>query len=178
MGGREIVMDTKEIQKLICIQEVLKFNIPCENVSFFFHGEADVLSLNRNKYISEFEVKISKSDFKAEKKKVTKWMFFEMRTETHIPNYFWYVCNEGLIQISEIPIYAGLMYVVNGELEIIKKPLLLHKKKADTERIMTKFCKVMSERIHLGNCRLTYENKEHKKRSDKIFQEYPDNLLP
>lgn len=170
-------MNTKEIQSLICIQEVLKFNIPCENISFFFHGEADVLSLNKNKYLSEFEVKISKSDFKADSKKARKWQLFNNKIESLIPNYFWYVCTDKLIKVSEIPVYAGLIYVVDGVLEIIKKPQLLHKKKADTEKVMTKFCKVMSERIYLGNCRMTYENKRSRERNDKTMKEYPENML-
>ena len=70
-------LSTREIQALICQSETLKFNIPCENVKYLFSDwEIDVLSLNKSNYLTEFEVKISRSDFKADAKK-KKWVFYQ-----------------------------------------------------------------------------------------------------
>ena len=45
------------------------------------------------------------------------------------PNYFWYACPEGLIDIKDIPDYAGLVYISKSGMvnENIKKAPKLHK---------------------------------------------------
>lgn len=152
-------MTTKNIQSQVCKSEVLKGNIPCENVSYVFHGECDVLSLLKSGYISEYEVKISRSDFKAEKKKTHKWLLFDSRHERNIPNYFSYVCPDGLIKVDELPDYAGLIYAYEGHINIIKKPKILHRYKKNTLELMGKFLRVKNQREYLGSCLLTYNNK-------------------
>jgi hypothetical protein len=155
-------MKTAEIQKLICKTEVLKRNLACENVDYLLAWECDVLSLNKTGYLSEFEVKVSRSDFLAEKKKVRKWQLLIERNEWACPNYFWYVCPEGLISETEVPEYAGLIYVSTEGLEIYKSAKLLHKGKKDLDKVLTKFCRITTERIYLGGCRMTYENRRSK----------------
>lgn len=156
---------TKDIQKAICKSEVLKSNIPCENVSMLFSHEADVLSMNKNGYLIEFEVKISRSDFLADLKK-SKWQFYEHKAEKSTPNYFYYVCPKNLILLEEIQNFAGLIYFSEEGLEVIKNAKLLHKYKRDKVEVLTKFSRVMSERMYLGGCRLTYENKERRKQRE------------
>ena len=163
-------MNTKEVQQSVCRSEVLKGNIPCENVSFFFVGEADVLSLNKTGYLHEFESKISRADFKADLSK-RKWQYFESRLAQHIPNYFSYVCPSGLILPDEVPIFSGLFYVEGDDLDMVKRPVLLHKEKAIKERVLTKFSRVLTERMYLGSCRLTYNNKKHK---EWVSEKYPE----
>jgi hypothetical protein len=157
------VFSTAVIQKMVCEMEVLRFNLPCENVKYLFSDwEIDVLSMNKNDYLTEYEVKVSRSDFKADAKK-KKWQWYEKRIETMISNYFYYTCPEGLILENEIPAFAGLIYATNEGLKVIKKAPLLHKKKHDRVRTLSKFCRVMSERSYLGSCRLTYENAKRKR---------------
>jgi hypothetical protein len=44
------------------------------------------------------------------------------------PNKFWYACPVGLIDVSEVPTYAGLIYVMDsGEARVIKKAPFMHK---------------------------------------------------
>ena len=141
--------------------EVLKFNLPCENVKYLFSDwEIDVLSMNKNDYLIEYEIKITRSDFKADSKK-KKWEWYEKRVETMISNYFYYVCPKDLIKENEIPVFAGLIYVTQSGIEIIKKAQLLHKKKHDRNKLLSKFCRIMTERSYLGSCRLTYENNKN-----------------
>lgn len=150
---------TKEIQQAICKMEVLKFNIPCENVNYMFGSwEYDVLSLNKAGNITEFEVKISRSDFKADRKK-RKFKYYEQKNFTLMPNRFYYACPEGLIQPDEIPAYAGLIYFNCGEFAIIKNAPLIHKIKHDTDKIKSKILRIQTERMYLGGCRMTYNNK-------------------
>ena len=154
-------MTGKQIQEIICKSEVLKLNIPCENVRYLFNHEVDVLSLNKSGYLTEFEVKVSRSDFKADLKK-EKWEWFDVRLETQIPNYFIYSCIPELIIKEEIPSFAGLVYVTDEGIEVVKKPKLLHKFKKPQEQILSKFAKVFSERIYLGSCRMTYDQQIRK----------------
>jgi hypothetical protein len=155
-------MGTKEIQRLICVSEVLKFNIPCENVSpLIWSHEADVLSINKNDYLTEFEVKVSRSDFLVDKKKL-KWRFYNLAINHKIANRFFYVCPEGLISESEVPENAGLIYANRETLTVIKPAPLIHKIKCDRLRMLNKFCTMMSQRACLGKCMMTYKNDQLK----------------
>ena len=53
-----------------------------------------------------------------------------------LPNYFNYVVPCGLISLEDVPEYAGLIYF-NDDLsfDVIKKPKLLHKTKANDKFI-------------------------------------------
>lgn len=163
-------MDTSRIQEILCKEEVLKGNLPCENISAGFLGEADVLSILKSGYISEFEVKISRSDFKADAKK-DKWKHYELRIEKNIPNYFQYVCPKGLIHPSEVQDFAGLIYVSEDSYEVIKRPKIIHRHKHELNRILKKMCRMKSERKYLGCCLLTYRNNEAKERNKKRLME-------
>jgi hypothetical protein len=153
-------MKTKQIQAIICKSEILKGSLPCENVTLYYilgDNEFDVLSLNKSGFLTEFEVKISRSDFKADAKK-KKWEKYQQRIPEQTPNYFNYVCPEGLIEAHEVPEYAGLIYVDNlGALKVIRKAKLLHSYKQDSMKILTKFYRLSAERQYLGSCRFAYE---------------------
>lgn len=150
---------TDAIQKAICRSEVLKSNAVCENVKYLFSSwEYDVLSLNKGGYITEFEVKISRSDFLADKKK-RKFKYYESKVEKLMPNRFYYVCPVYLISPDEIPKYAGLIYYYeNGMLEVVKKAPLIHRLKHNRQKIESKIIRLKCERMYLGSARMTYEN--------------------
>jgi hypothetical protein len=85
-------------------------------------------------------VKISKSDFKADFKKEKKHLLLETKyngkslTDNDLcPHYFFYAVPEGLIDVSEVPEYAGLVYATTyyPYVKWVKKPPLLHKEKYD-----------------------------------------------
>ena len=124
----------------------------------FGSWEYDVISLNKAGNITEFEVKISRSDFKADKKK-RKFKYYEQKNFSLMPNRFYYACPEGLIQPEEIPSYAGLIYFNGEELAIIKSAPLIHKIKHDIDKIKSKIIRIQTERMYLGCCRMTYNNK-------------------
>lgn len=158
-------MNTKHIQELVCKEEILKGNLPCENIQApLFAGEQDVLSVLKSGYMVEYEVKISRSDFKADFKK-DKWKFYDWKIENKIPNYFYYVCPSGMIKENEIPLFAGLVYAHDTYLEVIKKAKIVHRYKHDLLKILTKFCRMKSERQYLGDCLMTYKNKKIKERN-------------
>lgn len=158
---------TKEIQESVCKNEVLKFNTPCENVSFFSH-ESDVLSINKSGYLTEFEIKISRSDFKADFKK-RKWLKHNFNNENRIANRFYYVCPKGMILENEVPDFAGLIYYLDDVLIYVKTAPLLHKTKHDKDKVLKMFCRILSERKYLGSCRMTYNNKLIMERSKSFY---------
>lgn len=131
-------MTAKDIQKaLFKLKQAAKYNI-C-NVYFFNEykfGECDFLSIGQNDYICSFEVKVSKSDYKADflKEKKHQYLSSVNRDKLNIPNKFYYVCPENLIKVEEVPDYAGLVYVKDGFCTEIKKAPFLHKTKINYER--------------------------------------------
>lgn len=163
-------MTTKEIQAIVGRTQVLKFHNPvCENVKYLINDfELDVISISKSGMLYEFEVKISRGDFKADLKK--RKHFFYTQVPERGPNYFSYVCPDGLIKKSEIGSGIGLYYAKDGELIEIQAPKRLHKIIHDKEKILEKVCRVMSERHFLGSCRMTFENKEHVARVAKYFK--------
>jgi hypothetical protein len=159
--SREIT--TSEIQKKICKEEVLKGNIPCENIGHFV-GEHDVLSILKSGLIAEYEVKVSRSDFIADAKK-DKWKHHELEIFDNLPNYFYYACPIGLISTEEIPNYSGLVYVSKNGVEVVKRPKKIHSIKHEQPRLLKKMCRIKSERKYLGCALLTYNNNKIKERN-------------
>jgi len=106
-------------------------------------AECDTLSISNSEYIYEYEIKISKADFKKdfikEKHSYIKSGNYVVENKKGIwyntANYFYFVVPENLISVEDIPEYAGLMYSIGNTFVTIKKAPLLHKTKATTELI-------------------------------------------
>lgn len=144
---------TQMIERRICSMQRGKNFHAITNV-YVYRWESDVFSITRANRVTEFEVKISRSDFLADKKKeryrvlqaggpcVFKktrkgWSnqqqcLIDAEYETTyspgmVPNYFYYACPPGLIDADEIPVKVGLFYVSDdGRTREIKKAKLLH----------------------------------------------------
>ncbi len=121
--------------------------------------ECDFFCMNRDGYSFEFEIKISRSDFHADKKKykhaifrdgfVMKqrqrynketrgWDSYEEKVERiFIPNRFYYVVPDGLVKKEEVPSYAGLIYVTStNTICIVKRAPFIHKRKMDFRKVL------------------------------------------
>lgn len=104
--------------------------------SYVYTWESDLLALNKNtKYVTEYEIKTSRADFKADFKKEDKHKYIELVFNDGIenpqsPNHFYYVTTPGLLDRSEIPEYAGLIQIGNS-ITFTKRAPLLHKNKAE-----------------------------------------------
>lgn len=72
--------------------------------------EADVLVLRKSGLAAEYEIKLSRADFRADFQKQAKHAALRARA-TSCPNYFFYVAPAGLIPPAEVPSYAGLIEV-------------------------------------------------------------------
>ncbi len=111
-------------------------------VGFIFYAwESDYLAISKAGYVYECEIKISHSDFlneaihKQNKMRILQGLSASDGTiDDRRPNYFWYVCPEGIISEAECPKFAGLMYITDsGTFRCIKSAPCLHKAKYDTQ---------------------------------------------
>jgi hypothetical protein len=170
---------TKEIQQTICKAEIKKGNHVAENFNYFFRGELDVISVAKSGYVSELEVKVSRADFRADAKK-SKWLYYNYAIENpfaknDVPNYFTYVCpvinGKALISETELAPYMGLIYVIDGELIIIRKPKLIHKYKPDIIKLLTKMLTVNNWHHYYGAQKLTILNRETIAANDQAAKE-------
>jgi len=132
---------SKNIEAAMCMYLYEKSHSP---ITTHFTGmglmECDVLSISKADYIYEYEIKISRADFKKDfiKEKHT-FIINEKYTRTRkgelvylLPNYFNFVVPRDLISVDEVPDYAGLIYMnEDSSFTIVKKPKLLHKTKAN-----------------------------------------------
>jgi hypothetical protein len=123
--------------------------------SCVFAWESDVISITRTDFVHEFEIKISRADFKADAKKDrARWLVDPVIRRDWLdgvherpvkrPNYFHYVVPKGLIEPGEVPEYAGLIYVnklpqrfalswlINT---VVKEPKRLHSEKIDGRQL-------------------------------------------
>lgn len=99
---------------------------------FIWDWESDYFCITTSGYTVEVEVKISRSDFKADSKKTQKHFILKNSAKDQVvmplhsyepekystiaivkpkgPNKFYYCCPEEMIKPEEVPEYAGLLY--------------------------------------------------------------------
>jgi len=92
-------------------------------------GKADLLSVTKARLVHEFEVKCSVTDFKRE---------FENKDTKHdrldradnrlmsLPNYFWFATPPTLLELDDIPGYAGFMLVDDDGCSVEKDAPRIH----------------------------------------------------
>lgn len=112
--------------------------------SFFYHGwEMDLCKIRKNGMVIEYEIKISRHDFKNDFKKtgVDPTTYTTQNKHELILsgltdiNRFYFVTTPGLIQPDEIPYYAGLMeYNRYKGFTTIKAAPLIHKRSVPESR--------------------------------------------
>lgn len=78
---------------------------------------ADVIGFGSHQHSVLFEIKVSRSDFLADKKKE-----FRIYPQKGIGRYRFYVCPAGMINVSDLPNGWGLMWLIDGKLEIVLNP--------------------------------------------------------
>lgn len=117
-----------------------------DNAFIFSHDwESDFFFINRDGWSFEVEVKVSLSDFRADFKKkkheIFKTGYYTDRDnkkieKKFIPNRFYYAVPEGLVDVKDIPEYAGLITVNEYELKIVKRAPFIHRRKIDFRRVL------------------------------------------
>lgn len=125
------------------IQKALHYSFLSESTKkyemynmFVYDWESDYLTITRSGYAYECEIKISRSDFFNDAKKLNKHLILEGKKEKPEPNYFYYAVPKDLIKVEEVPEYAGLIYIINDyNSTIVKEAPKLNKEKQDVEKL-------------------------------------------
>ena len=110
--------------------------------------ECDVFEITKAGYFVEYEIKISRNDFKADSRKSDKGVSWFTNEFQHLnrpernkhadlelrsgkgPSRFWFVVPDGLVKEDEVPEWAGLLYI-DRHVSCIKSAPLLHRIKPD-----------------------------------------------
>jgi len=106
--------------------------------------EMDMFKVSERGYVTEYEVKVSRGDFKAdfkkapelfEKHKLGSTKHDRVKTGERLCNRFYFVVPQGLVKPEEVPEYAGLIYYTKagriewmGDFRLVKNARLLHKR--------------------------------------------------
>ncbi len=147
----------------------------------FFYGmwEMDVFLLRPSGHVYEYEIKISKSDFKADFNKNCggKLKHDNISAGTGRCNRFYFVVPDSLIAIEDCPKHAGLIYFTDGKygrLNIVKAAPLLHKNKCKIDYIGISQRLAFRERHWAKKYHYErHEVKELKSKIKRIIEENP-----
>lgn len=126
--------------------------------------ESDFFMVNTGGYTYEVEIKVTKSDFKADAQKVDKhnilkngtypsktgyyradvpssskdgidWVTTQKPWDRR-PNKFFYAVPEGMIDPADVPDYAGLMYARETDIITVKEAPFIHREKLRLEAVL------------------------------------------
>jgi len=172
------------------------YSYQISNAFIFAHDwESDFFCTNREGWAFEFEVKISRADFKADVSKnkheafktgcITrptnwdrennKWNRIPI-AKAFIPNRFYYAVPEGLITKEEVPEYAGLI-TVGSYAKIIKRAPFIHRRKLEFRKILCDKFYHRWEYERRRNQLLNYDHKQLIERVKKFNEKYPDDKI-
>jgi len=82
------------------------------NNIYWFESEADSMVITVANILIECEIKRDLQDFRHDFKKEKHDLMRSLYDTSIIPNFFYFVCPEGLIPTNQIPEYAGLIYIM------------------------------------------------------------------
>lgn len=138
----------ESIQKALWLRKPILRNPQYEMFNLMLYAwESDYLAISKGGRVYEVEIKISHADFLNEAKHkdkklqllggsiVTEEDFYGFKPldyDRHMPkpNYFYYVCPQGVIAPEEVPEFAGLLYITDGDgFRMEKVAPELHRKK-------------------------------------------------
>lgn len=137
---------------------------------YVFDWESDVLILTKAVLWYEIEVKISRSDFFNDKKKIGKHNKMTDPEYKRKPNYFYYAVPYGMIKPEECPSYAGLIYVkVDGcDYTVAKSAPKLHTNKIDPNALC------LADKFYFNMCNAKYEQRQSKQEVVDVHNHYSD----
>lgn len=158
-------MKGTEIQDSILVGFYKSKPLAITNYSGITGYEGDVMMVSPSGFVTEYEVKTSRADFKKDFSKVSKHNRLKKPNAPskswgypYAPNYFYYVCIDGLIKKDEVPAYAGLIYIVGGIPVIIIKAKRLHNHKI-TQPLKDRIGRTLSLRTIFGSSYLRHKHK-------------------
>lgn len=124
------------------------------NAHFYDPNEADIMSVTKAGIAHVFEIKISRSDLKADFKKERHiWLKKRQAKERHFygggstwlcPNYFWFVAPEPVLAGIAVPDYAGIMITGTRHVRIARHAPRLHREKLTDAEVAFLLSKLQS----------------------------------
>lgn len=186
------MMKVQEIQDILLKEYFPKGRKWCTtNFCGLAMQEMDIIMISKSYMVYEYEVKCSYTDFKADFRKKYKHRRLANTEPKHIykseewnkakdldeqyikstgyagrPNYFYYICKEGLIPLEEVPEYAGLCYIIGESVEIIKKAPKLHKHKAN-QKLIEAICQSNTAKLIYGCSYMNYKQRKNESDSSR-----------
>ncbi len=105
------------------------------NMKYFsLENENDFIAVTESGLTFEYEIKTRKFDFADDFKKVSKHeklkAAYKCKDNTQsfdLPNKLFYACPPGIIDKKDVPPYAGLIYVDEEKIRVMKSAPLLHR---------------------------------------------------
>jgi hypothetical protein len=99
----------------IITTELMRWIQPDTCIPNYYIGrwECDILRITKSSHLVEYEVKVSRADFKADASKECRWQskYDNIKAGGRV-NRFFYVVPEGIIHKDEVPDWAGLIYAI------------------------------------------------------------------
>lgn len=143
-------MTRKEIQNAIFFAYDRTQNVIAMDIHYVVNHPADVLVVRKSGTAAEFCIKESFQEFLHDFRAGGKNS--EMKTkDPRGPQFFYYVCEPGVIPLTHLPDYAGLIYARQptktggiGKTEIMKEAERLHKEK--DPRVYQRICRSLMYR--------------------------------
>ena len=105
MNEQDIQLALYNYRSFISVYPIVVPNI------YLFNWESDLIYLSGANYVTEWEIKISRADYKADFNKKFKHKVLSGKINYSRPVEFYYACPVNMIDISEVPDYAGLYYI-------------------------------------------------------------------
>lgn len=150
----------ESIQKALWLRKPILTNPQYEMFNLMLYAwESDYLAISKGGRVYEVEIKVSHADFLNEAKNkekkmqllggtiVTEEEFYGYITPGYDrqmpkPNYFYYVCPQGVIAPEEVPEFAGLLYITDDDgfrMEKVARELHRQKHSFAVESLRDKF---------------------------------------
>lgn len=155
-------MNEKNVQAILAKWLIEnKVELFTTNITAVFAFECDILALSKAGISTEYEIKMSRSDFFADFKKGKSYSgidkHFMLQTGERnsgfgwqrTPNRFYFVVPKGLVTDEEVPEYCGWIEILpHGEVMVRRKAKMLHNGKINKAQ----------ERILIRNAMIKYGN--------------------
>lgn len=145
---------------------------------YFGFYEMDVFRLTASGWVTEYEIKTSRADFKNDFKKsrIVKfskeegdetevWKHEEIEKGSYKANKFFFVVPDGLVKPDEVPANCGLIYYKDGVFKTVKIAKIIHRNKFE-ESGFRNLCKSLSWREMF----IRQKNVRQKKEIDRLLK--------
>jgi hypothetical protein len=154
----------------------LRHSPVCGNFKTSTLPECDLISINRVGLLCEFEIKISRSDFRADFSKTRKHENLaqgngrlvrgtrngKIRHYFLTCSYFTYACPAGLLTEADLPPYAGLVWVhADGRVQVLRAAPVRHLYPADGD-ILRRIAHNLTQKFLYGCSRMTFASRAGK----------------